>query len=265
MIVVYSINSSGTTWLNKLFGIVLGDGRSVAEPFSPNAWGQFKTDKGYLEVINRNADLRGRWIGRNEQLTDRHNDGLTELFDAALQKWPKMVSMKTLDFSYWEFMEQYFGEVKFIRLTRDFEGWLSCIARKGKRSKWYSDYFYYPVDEPTPWWLATEEYCTEKRIRSSERNLIRAAMFYQYAERWYDEHQPKERYDTSFELLSTNWDVEPQKIMDYCGLPQVSTSALHEWAGIVPRSWDQSSYDALQVSRIAGEVVEWLECRLPSS
>lgn len=265
MIWIYSLNSSGSNWILRLFKRALGDDAALAEPFSPNAWDGFSGHPDYLKVVEAHSHLRGRWQGRNETITGEMKDSLQTIFDAAMEMWPKAQCFKTLDYPYWEFVREYYDDVKFVRMHRDLEGFLCCIARRPHRTRWYDNAFYYDVGETTPWWETKERFCREKSTPPGERNLVNAAFFYLYREQWLDENEPDDVYVADFKTLAANWCEEPHKIMDYCGLPRLNEAVLADWASIVPRSWSQSPFDVRDVARISEDVVEWVECQLPEN
>lgn len=274
---IYGLNSSGTCWLTRLVRLSLhmtgGDfieSRIVTEPFSPNAHQKEEIHPRVVAMMKGYDHLRGRWWGRNEEETEAHKEELAELFEAAFAIWPNMETFKTLDFTYWDtirdhftfdfifwdFVPDHFSDVRMVRLSRGLEGWLTCIARKPCRLSWYEEPFYYPVEGETPWWTASKQVAKDHNLSEEETLLVRAGLFHEMVDAWWDVNEPDDVYHTTFEEIYANWDYEPNMILSHLGYEPLTVHELVEWAEVVKRNWSRSPFTRQEVRDLAALVRE---------
>lgn len=260
MICVYAINSTGSSWVARTLTAIsqeAGGGPLVIEPFAPNAWrSEPSGPPPYMARIAANTHLLGHWPGRNETLTPEARAQWHDLFDAFTAWRPQAIGFKTLLAAHWEVIREHWPEVRFVRVTRGLLGYLCCIARR--RADWFLTPWYYPVQEPPPWWTRANNSGAPERWLP----LVRAAYLRSIIEDWRDAHEPPDRLRVSFEDLTCNWDFEWPRLFEFCGLPVPRPERLREIAMPVARSWARSPYTRAEIADVIAFLREKGDCRV---
>ncbi len=238
MIIIYGLNSTGTTFicrlLNRAWEIQEDKRRIVVEPWSALARPEeFLQRCRHIMAARERRDLMGRWQGRNERPAEGGDlRRLHELFTIFDEQFPGAGGLKTLEWAWYDEMVEHWPAVRFVEVRRSLAGFLKSLARpRPTYQNWNARWEWYEVGggwladpEAEPVWAADAEvvlgYGDLPGDAGKLRPLVRAACHRQAQYEHYDEYNRfgDRTLCVDYAQLCAEYDLMMPLLLEHCGM-----------------------------------------------